>query len=215
MRELTIERGQRVLDYVNKHILENGYPPSVREICSALHFKSTSTVHTYLNRLEADGKIKKAPTKPRALRVMQDNSEDTIGSTVIQRFRPDSETVYVPVVGKVTAGLPILASENIEYSFPVPSFFTGDSDTFILRVAGDSMVNAGIQDRDYILVRQQSSADNGEIVVALIGDESTVKTFYREKNRVRLQPENDRYDPIFIYEDCSIIGKVIGIFRKL
>ena len=146
---------------------------------------------------------------------MQGNSTRSTTET-FRRGTPFTEEItQIPIVGKVTAGKPILATENIEYSFPVPSYFGGSEPTFILRVSGDSMIGAGIQDRDYILVRQQSTAENGDTVVALIGDESTVKTFYREKNRVRLQPENDRYEPIYLYEDCSIIGIVIGIYRRL
>ena len=219
MRELTKERLQLVLDFVNEHISDNGYPPSVREICSALNFKSTSTVHSYLKRLESEGKIKKSPSKPRALRVLSENPENEINQAAAKseyfRFAEYSETSYVPVVGKVTAGKPILANENIEYTFPLPSFFANSAESFILRVDGDSMINAGIFDRDYILVRQQSTAENGEIVVALIGEESTVKTFFKEKERIRLQPENEKYAPIYVYDNCMIIGKVIGIFRKL
>ena len=215
MRELTKERIELVLKYVNRHIAENGYPPSVREICEALQFKSTSTVHTYLKRLEAEGQIIKSPSKPRALRVVQESPNKRSYNLTGSEFHADTETVHVPVVGRVPAGMPLLATENIEYTFPVPFFFAGSTSSFMLRVEGDSMINAGIHDRDYILVRQQSNAENGDIVVAMIGDESTVKTFYREKKRIRLQPENERYDPIYLYDDCTIIGKVTGIFRKL
>ncbi|MDR3120261.1 MAG: transcriptional repressor LexA [Clostridiales bacterium] len=249
-----------VLDYVNEHIEENGFAPSVREICEALGYKSTSTVHIYLKKLEADGRIIKSPSKPRTLRVIQppshadaggayggaDNGMDGVhGGAVVSRMAApgleadragtaaaratrkvpqrslpqgistDEDTVYVPVIGRVTAGKPILADENVEYTFPVPSFFVNNADVFMLKVEGDSMIDAGIFDRDYILVRQQPTAQNGEIVVALIDDEATVKTFYREKNRIRLQPQNERYSPIYAKDNCSVVGKVIGIFRKL
>jgi len=213
IRELTKRRIQLVLDYVNHHIAEHGYPPSVREICAALNFKSTSTVHIYLKRLAEEGKIKKAPAKPRAMRVMEGSGAAAVWSSFSPK--PESDTVHVPVVGRVTAGKPVLAVENIEYTFPVPSFFVNDAEAFMLRVEGDSMVNAGIFDQDYILVRQQPTAINGEIVVALVGEEATVKTFYKERNRIRLQPENERYDPIYAGANCSIVGKVVGIFRKL
>ena len=255
MREQTKVKIGYVLDYVNEHIDQNGYPPSVREICSALGFKSTSTVHIYLKALEDDGKIIKSPSKPRTLRVMRpesgknkDGGNKTDGGRQHNRAKskkqPSSEggavprqsffapgltydssagihqnagdeTIYVPVIGRVTAGKPIFATENIEYTFPVPSFFVNNANVFMLKVEGDSMTNAGIFDRDYILVRHQPSAQNGEIVVALIGDEATVKTFYKERNRIRLQPENERYSPIYATSNCTIVGKVIGIFRKI
>ena len=207
LRNLTIQRQQLVLDYVNEYIRNHGYPPSVRDICQALDIKSTSTVHNYINRLEDSGKLIKSPSKPRALKILQSG---THGNVI-----HDEDTAYVPVVGKITAGIPILATENIEYSFPVPSFFVNNAETFMLRVSGDSMINAGIYDRDYILVRQQSDAENGEIIVALIQDEATVKQFFKEKNHIRLQPANERYTPIIVRENMQILGKVIGVFRKL
>ena len=248
MRDQTKVKVGYVLDYVNEHIDQNGYPPSVREICEALGFKSTSTVHIYLKALEEDGKIIKSPSKPRTLRVMRTEEGDIkAGAKKAGRSRQQSralsknhyagaahsahspapahhgesyqpigdEAIYVPVIGRVTAGKPIFATENIEYTFPVPSFFTNNANVFMLRVEGDSMINAGIFDRDFILVRHQPTAQNGEIVVALIGDEATVKTFYKERNRVRLQPENERYSPIYATGNCTIVGKVIGIFRKI
>ena len=246
MREQTKKKVGYVLDYVNVHIEQNGYPPSVREICAALGYKSTSTVHIYLKALERDGKIIKSPSKPRTLRVTP-HSAGTGGliadiipqnnhiHSARQPEKPQApvfsanaaragsaghqsvieETVYVPVIGRVTAGKPIFATENIEYTFPVPSFFVNNASVFMLRVEGDSMINAGIFDRDYILVRHQPAAQNGEIVVALIGDEATVKTFYKERNRIRLQPENERYSPIYATNNCTVVGKVIGIFRKI
>ena len=406
VREQTKMKVGYVLDYVNEHIEQNGYPPSVREICAALGYKSTSTVHIYLKALEDEGKIIKSPSKPRTLRVMKGYDSDTnantdananvnanananaivnsnmsdkpglssianarhhkpafsatgyyshatqqfqqtmpqpasarsmsrasqnsaglntnknsgvktginagmasgvntgtttgvntgiasgvntgmasginagmasgvnsginsginsgmnlglrnsIGSSIgINQNKGSSfgsnqnrslgaginkasgigmntgigaatgldisypaaieDTVFVPVVGRITAGRPILAVENIEYTFPVPTFFVNGSDVFMLKVEGDSMINAGIFDRDYILVRHQPTAQNGDIVVALIEDEATVKTFYKERNRIRLQPENERYSPIYATGNCTVVGKVIGIFRKL
>ncbi|MCL2058422.1 MAG: transcriptional repressor LexA [Oscillospiraceae bacterium] len=204
------------------HIEEHGYPPSVREICEALGYKSTSTVHIYLKALEKEGKIIKSPSKPRTLRVTRPVKKGGAGKAAAAvaygagaGAGESDATVLVPVVGRVTAGRPILAEENIEYTFPVPSFFVNGADVFMLKVEGDSMVNAGIYDRDYILVRHQPTAQNGEIVVALIGDEATVKTFYKEHNRIRLQPENERYAPIYATNNCTVVGKVIGIFRKI
>lgn len=227
MREQTKIKIGSVLDYVNEHVERNGYPPSVREICAALGFKSTSTVHIYLKALEQEGKIIKSPSKPRTLRVMRNEADIPAGKASGRQVNAGSrqikpadalnadDAVYVPVIGRVTAGRPILAVENIEYTFPVPSFFVNNSSVFMLRVEGDSMINAGIFDRDYILVRNQPTAQNGEIVVALIDDEATVKTYYKERNRIRLQPENERYSPIYATENCTIVGKVIGIFRRL
>ena len=320
MREQTKIKVGYVLDYVNDHIEQYGYSPSVREICAALGFKSTSTVHIYLKALEQEGKIIKSPSKPRTLRITRaddgsivvtapyngapyngvpyNNSAppngkngalasrpgqpserqtgahaagvpvagvsnagipaasfpaavQAVGNPAVQAagnpatdnpvssnpaagnpvfavprvktrqpvYDADSvnreEPVYVPVIGRVTAGKPIFAAENIEYTFPVPSFFVNNASVFMLKVEGDSMINAGIHDRDYILVRNQPTAQNGEIVVALIDDEATVKTFYKERGRIRLQPENERYAPIYAANNCTVVGKVIGIFRKL
>ncbi|HWR60378.1 MAG TPA: transcriptional repressor LexA, partial [Clostridia bacterium] len=178
--------------------------PSVREICDAVKLKSTSTVHGHLERLERKGYIRRDPTKPRAIEVLDG------GSSVVTR----REMVELPIVGKVTAGLPILAEENIEDSFPVPVDFVGNQDAFMLIVKGDSMINAGIFDGDYVIVRQQSVARNGDIVVALLNDEATVKTFYKEKDYFRLQPENPYLMPIIVKE-LSILGKVIGVFRAI
>ena len=192
---------QRVLDYIKEQVRTTGYPPSVREICRALGFKSTSSAHQYIWRLEEKGYIVKKDLKTRAIRV--------IG----QEF-----TISVPVVGKVAAGEPILAQENIEDYFTIgESFFDKNSlrnDNFILKVQGESMINAGINDGDYLIVSKQNTAHNGEIVVAMIDSEATVKRFYKEKNYIRLQPENDSMDPI-ISDRVQIIGKVIGVFRKI
>jgi repressor LexA len=214
MQKKLTDKQQQILDFVNSQVEEKGYPPSVREICSAVGFKSTSTVHSYLEKLEKNGMISKDPTKPRALRV--------VGSKKIQKpgqgdrdFYSGKELVDIPIIGKVTAGMPILAVENIEDTFPLPVDFVQNSTAFMLRVQGDSMVEAGILDRDLVLVKQQSTAVNGDIVVALIDDEATVKTFYKEKGYVRLQPQNQFMDPIIVRSNLSILGKVIGVFRKL
>lgn len=192
---------QRVLEYIKKQIKDTGYPPSVREICAALGFKSTSSAHQYIWRLAEKGYIDKGDLKTRAIKV--------VGT---------EPTISIPVVGKVAAGEPILATENIEdYMSIGESFFSKDSlrnDNFILKVQGESMINAGINDGDYIIVSKQSIALNGQIVVAMIDGEATVKRFYKEKNYIRLQPENDNMDPI-IAKDVQIIGKVIGLFRKI
>lgn len=193
-----------VLKFIKNEINKKGYPPSVREICDAVQLKSTSTVHGHLERLEKKGYIRRDPTKPRAIEVLDGESN------VFTR----KEMVELPIVGKVTAGLPILAEQNIEDTFPVPVDYVGNSTAFMLVVKGDSMVNAGIFDGDYVIVRQQSVAKNGEIVVALLNDEATVKTFYKEKDYFRLQPENPYLLPI-ITKELSILGKVIGVFRKI
>lgn len=204
---------QKILDFLNEQIESKGYPPSVREICLAVGFKSTSTVHGYLEKLEKEGFIQKDPTKPRALKVIKGSKQDKPKES--KESYLGRELVNVPIVGKVTAGQPILAVENIEDTFPLPMDFVQNSSAFMLRVQGESMIEAGILDRDYILIRQQSTANNGDIVVALLGDEATVKTFYKEKNHIRLQPENKYLDPIIVTDDISILGKVIGVFRRL
>lgn len=193
-----------ILAYIKNEIYKKGYPPSVREICDAVNLKSTSTVHGHLERLEKKGFIRRDPTKPRAIEVLDSNSGIS--------FR--REMVELPVVGKVAAGVPILAEENIEDTFPVPIEFIGNSNAFMLIVKGDSMINAGIFDGDFVIVRQQSIAKNGDIVVALINDEATVKTYYKEKDYFRLQPENPYLMPI-ITKELSILGKVIGVFRSI
>ncbi|NLP14066.1 MAG: transcriptional repressor LexA [Clostridium sp.] len=213
MQNKVNEKQQKILDFINEQIEINGYPPSVREICSAVGFKSTSTVHGYLEKLRKEGFISKAPSKPRALRVVSNNkSRKEIKPKEVYSGK---ELVEVPIVGKVTAGQPILAVENIEDTFPLPLDFVQNSSAFMLRVKGDSMIEAGIFDNDYILIKQQSTANNGDIVVALIEDEATVKTFYKEEGYVRLQPENKYYEPIIVKENLSILGKVIGVFRKM
>lgn len=202
------DKQQRVLDYVKEQIKKEGYAPSVREICKALDLKSTSTVHGYLTRLQKKGLIQKAALKPRTLTVIGGRDEEDKG------FYTSKEMVDVPIVGKVTAGLPILAVENIEDTFPLPIDFVGNSESFMLKVRGDSMIDAGILDGDLVLVKKQNVAENGDIVVALIEDEATVKKFYKEKNYIRLQPQNQFMQPILV-PTCTILGKVAGVFRKL
>lgn len=200
----------KVLEYVKECIRRDGYAPSVRDICKALGLKSTSTVHGYLARLQRNGLIHKATLKPRTITIVGDEryrNED-------KPFYSSKEMVDVPIVGKVTAGMPILAVENIEDSFPLPVDFVGNSDTFMLRVRGDSMIEAGILSGDLVLVKKQNTAENGDIVVALIEDEATVKTFYKERNCIRLQPQNSFMQPIIV-PTCTILGKVAGVFRKL
>ncbi len=190
-----------ILEYIKHEIINKGYPPAVREICEAVHLKSTSSVHAHLESLEKNGYIRRDPTKPRAIEIMDENFNLT-----------RREVVNVPVVGSVAAGQPILAVENIESYFPIPAELMPNQESFLLKVKGESMINAGIFDGDQVLVQKQPTAENGEIVVALIEDSATVKTFYKEADHIRLQPENDAYDPI-ILPDCTILGKVFGVFR--
>jgi len=193
---------REILEYIKQEILNKGYPPAVREICEAVHLKSTSSVHSHLETLEKNGYIRRDPTKPRAIEIIDDN------------FNLTREVVNVPIIGQVAAGQPLLAVENIENYFPIPTEFMPNAETFMLKVKGDSMINAGIFNGDKILVQKQSDAQNGDIVVALVDDSATVKTFYKEDGHFRLQPENDTMDPIIVNE-CSILGKVFGIMRFL
>ncbi len=192
---------QQILDYIKEEILKRGYPPAVREICEAVNLKSTSTVHAHLERLEKNGYIRRDPTKPRAIEIVDDS---------FQQVR--TEMVSIPVVGRVAAGEPILAEQNIESYFPVPASMVPSGDSFVLNVKGDSMINAGIHSGDLIFVESCNTARNGDMVVALIEDSATVKTFYMEKDHIRLQPENDDMDPIIV-DECTILGKVFGVFR--
>ena len=192
---------REILEFMKNEILSKGYPPAVREICEAVHLKSTSSVHSHLETLEKNGYIRRDPAKPRAIEIVDDNFNLT-----------RREIVNVPIVGTVTAGQPILAVENIEGYFPIPMDYMPNQDTFMLKVKGESMINAGIFDGDTILVQKQSHAKNGDFVVALIDDSVTVKTFYKEKDYYRLQPENDYMDPIIV-PDVEILGRVIGLFR--
>jgi len=194
---------REILEYIKQEILNKGYPPAVREICEAVHLKSTSSVHSHLETLEKNGYIRRDPTKPRAIEIIDDNFNLT-----------RREVVNVPIIGQVAAGQPLLAVENIENYFPIPTEFMPNAETFMLKVKGDSMINAGIFNGDKILVQKQSDAQNGDIVVALVDDSATVKTFYKEYGHFRLQPENDTMDPIIVNE-CSILGKVFGIMRFL
>ena len=198
------KKQQEILEYIKNEILNRGFPPAVREICEAVKLKSTSSVHAHLETLEKNGYIRRDPTKPRTIEILDDNFN------LLRR-----EMVNVPVVGVVTAGQPILAVENIESYFPVPAEMMPNKQCFILHVKGESMVNAGILDGDQVLVQQQPDAENGEIVVALLGEDATVKRFYKEDGYYRLQPENDTMDPIIVNqdEDFQILGKVFGVFR--
>ena len=190
-----------ILEYIKSQILERGFPPAVREICEAVNLKSTSSVHSHLETLEKNGYIRRDPTKPRAIEILDDNFNLT-----------RREMVNVPIVGQVAAGEPILAQQNIENYFPIPVEFMPNRQTFLLKVKGESMINAGILDGDYVIVEKQATAENGDMVVALIDDGATVKTFYREEGVIRLQPENDAMEP-FILEDVTILGKVAAVMR--
>ena len=209
------KREKSILKYIEKQIKVNGYPPSVREIGKAVGLKSTATVHAYLSALEQKGYIKKESQKGRTLKLLKGGlNENPNQETFDKNFYSGKEMVDVPVIGKITAGEPILAFENITDTFPIPLDFVGNSESFMLTVRGESMIEAGILDGDYILVKKQNVAENGEIVVALIEDEATVKTFYKEKDHIRLQPENSTMDPIIV-PNCEILGKVSGVFRKI
>lgn len=196
------KKQQEILDYIKSEILNRGFPPAVREICEAVHLKSTSSVHSHLEALEKNGYIRRDATKPRAIEIIDDQFN------LVRR-----EIVNVPLVGTVAAGQPILAVENIETYFPIPAEMMPNAQSFMLRVKGDSMINAGIFDGDQVLVKQQSTAENGDMVVALVEDSATVKTFYKEDGYYRLQPENDNMDPIFVHGNLQILGKVFGVFR--
>ncbi|MCF2682752.1 transcriptional repressor LexA [Faecalicatena contorta] len=194
---------QEILEYIKSQILERGFPPSVRDICEAVHLKSTSSVHSHLETLEKNGYIHRDPTKPRAIEIL----DDTFNFN-------RREMVNVPIVGRVAAGEPLLAEQNIENYFPIPMDYMPNNQTFMLKVRGDSMINIGIYDGDFVLVEQTPTARNGEVVVALVEDGATVKRFFKEEGIYRLQPENDALDPIIVSE-VQIMGKVIGVFRFL
>ncbi len=195
------DKQRAILEYIKQEILDKGYPPAVREICEAVGLKSTSSVHAHLESLEKNGYIRRDPTKPRAIEIIDDNFNLT-----------RRELVNVPIIGQVAAGQPILAVENIENYFPIPVEMLPNAEAFMLNVKGESMVNVGIFDGDKILVQKQSTANNGEMVVALVDDSATVKTFYKEDGHIRLQPENDTMEPIIV-DHCEILGKVFGVFR--
>ena len=195
------DKQREILEYIKKEILNRGYPPTVRDICEAVNLKSTSSVHSHLETLEKNGYIRRDPTKPRAIEIVDDNFNLT-----------RREFANVPLIGQVAAGQPLLAVENIESYFPIPTEFMPNAESFMLKVKGESMINAGIFDGDNILVEKCDNVHNGDIVVALIDDSATVKTFYKEDGHIRLQPENDAMDPIIV-PDCKIVGKVFGVFR--
>lgn len=195
------EKQREILEYIKSEIVNKGYPPAVRDICEAVHLKSTSSVHSHLETLEKNGYIRRDPTKPRAIEIMDDSFN------MVRR-----EVVNVPLIGRVAAGEPILAVENVEMYFPIPAELMPNQDCFLLEVHGESMVEAGIFDGDNILVKKQATASNGDIVVALVDDSATVKTFYKENGHFRLQPENSSMDPIIV-DQVEILGKVFGVMR--
>jgi len=204
------KRQAMILEFIKQEVKDKGYPPSVREIAEAVGLLSSSTVHGHLDRLEKKGFIRRDPTKPRAIEILNHEEEELEQSNIIP-----FPVKQIPIVGKVTAGIPITATENIEDYFPLSSHFVGDNNVFILNVVGDSMIEAGIHNGDYVIVRQQQTANNGDIVVAMTeDDEATVKTFYKEKDHIRLQPENSSMSPILL-KNVTILGKVIGLFRDM
>lgn len=195
------EKQREILEYIKETILGKGYPPAVREICEAVHLKSTSSVHSHLETLEKNGYIRRDPTKPRTIEILDDDFALT-----------RREMVNVPVIGTVAAGMPILAEENIEDYMPIPVELLPNKEVFMLKVKGESMIEAGIYNNDKVIVAKQETAENGDKVVALVGDSATVKTFYKENDHIRLQPENASMEPIIVNE-VQILGKVIGLFR--
>lgn len=198
MREVSNKQNE-IYEFLKTYADNKGYPPSVREICEAVGLKSTSSVHGHLKRLESKGLIKRDPTKPRALEIIDSSIK--------------KEMVNIPIVGKVTAGMPILANENVEDIFPIPlDYVKHNKELFMLNISGDSMINAGIFDGDLAIIEKSQTASNGEIVVALIENEATIKRFYKEENHIRLQPENDKMDAIIV-DNCIILGKLVGLFR--
>ena len=200
------KRQQAIIDFIKNEVNEKGYPPSVREIAKAVNLASSSTVHGHLSRLENKGYIRRDPTKPRAIEVLGTSDEDNI---------PTGNVHYAPVIGKVTAGMPITAIENIEEYIPLPGSSNTDENVFILIIEGDSMIEAGILDGDMVIVKQQNTAENGDIIVAMTeDDEATVKRFFKEKDYIRLQPENATMEPL-IYDQVSILGKVTGLYRNI
>ena len=202
-QEKITPKQQEILEYIKETILKKGYPPAVREICEAVRLKSTSSVHSHLEQLEKNGYIRRDPTKPRTIEIIDDTFN------LARR-----EVVNVPLLGTVAAGAPILAQENIENYFPIPVEMLPNKEIFMLKVKGDSMIDAGIYNGDRVIVAKADTARNGEIVVALVDDSATVKTFYKEKGRFRLQPQNASMDPI-ILDEVQILGKVIGLFRLM
>ena len=196
------KKQQEILDYIKSEILNRGFPPAVRDICEAVKLKSTSSVHSHLETLEKNGYIRRDPSKPRAIEIIDDNFN------LVRR-----EVVNVPILGSVAAGQPLLAVENVENYFPIPAEYMPNAETFMLNVKGDSMIDAGILDGDQVIVEKRSTARNGEIVVALVDDSATVKTFYKEDGFYRLQPENIDMEPIIVNGEVQVLGKVIGVLR--
>ncbi|AWZ48491.1 transcriptional repressor LexA [Hathewaya limosa] len=195
------DKQMQIYEYIKAQIQEKGYPPSVREICAAVGLSSTSTVHGHLSRLEKKGYIRRDPTKPRAIELLKDS--------LIKK-----EMIDIPVVGKITAGEPILAVENLEETFTIPiNFVKSNNELFMLKVSGESMINAGILDGDFAIIEKSSTAQNGDIIVALIDNEATLKRFFKESDHYRLQPENPNMEPIIV-DSCSIVGKLVGLYRK-
>lgn len=197
------DKQREILEYIKEMILKKGYPPAVREICEAVHLKSTSSVHSHLESLEKNGYIRRDPTKPRTIEILDDDFALT-----------RRELVNVPVIGTVAAGVPILAEQNIEDYLPIPAEILSNKEVFMLKVKGNSMIEAGIYNGDKVIVAKQPNAENGDKVVALVDDSATVKTFYKENGHFRLQPENSSMDPI-ILDQVEILGKVIGLFRMM
>lgn len=200
--KITVKQ-QQILDYIKEEILAKGYPPTVREICEKVGLKSTSSVHAHLSTLEENGYIRRDPTKPRAIEI----TDDEFG--LVRR-----EMVNIPIIGRVAAGEPLLAVENIENYFSIPAEFLPNTETFILKVKGESMINVGFFEDDYLIIEKQNTAKNGDIVVALIDDSVTVKRYFKEDGHIRLQPENDHMDPIIV-NDCMIVGKAYALYRPI
>lgn len=200
--KITVKQ-QQILDYIKEEILAKGYPPTVREICEKVGLKSTSSVHAHLSTLEENGYIRRDPTKPRAIEI----TDDEFG--LVRR-----EMVNIPIIGRVAAGEPLLAVENIENYFSIPAEFLPNAETFILKVKGESMINVGFFEDDYLIIEKQNTAKNGDIVVALIDDSVTVKRYFKEDGHIRLQPENDHMDPIIV-NDCVIVGKAYALYRPI
>ncbi|MEG1481110.1 transcriptional repressor LexA [Clostridium sp.] len=195
------DKQSQIYEFLKTFTENKGYPPSVREVCEAVSLKSTSTVHGHLKRLEKKGLIKRDPTKPRALEI-------------VELSQPKREMINIPIIGNITAGTPILATENIEDTFTLPiDYIKHNKELFMLKVYGNSMINAGIHENDLAIIERAQTANNGDIIVALIDENATIKRFFKEKNYIRLQPENDAMDPIIV-DDCKILGKLVGIFRS-
>lgn len=217
MKQKITEKQLKILKFIKEEVNKKGYPPSVREICTGVGLKSTSTVHGYLSRLEENGYIRRDHTKPRAIEVLlpgEEKQEVSLEDNVVSMEDYKKNVALVPIVGTVTAGEPILAHENIESSFPMPLDFVDDGNYFMLRIKGDSMIEIGIMDQDYVLVRQQQDAKNGDVIIALLDDSATCKTYYKEKDSIRLQPQNSSLSPIYS-KNVQVIGLVKGVYRHM